>query len=114
MLKVNILNQNLHILIKSILVCELSQLADFHICVRVYFLLDVFFGLFRAIVHLVDSLAEGLSPLQECIVNQILVQLRPQNHIYLLVVEECYFPFFMAEIFWEVLKVGSLEPLNVI
>lgn len=114
LLEVDILDQNLHILVESILVRELSQLADLHVGVGVDFLLDIFLGLFGAIIHFVDSLAESLSPLEECVVYQGLVQLRSKNHIDLFVVEESYLPLLMAEILREVFEISGFEPFDVV
>jgi hypothetical protein len=96
------------------LVSKLSQLANFHVGVGINFLLNIFFGLFRAIIHLVYPLAESLPPLQKGVVNQVLVQLRSKDHIDLFVVEEGHLPLLMAKVLREIFEVSRFEPFDVI
>lgn len=110
----NILNKDLQFWIDLLFVGKLAQVTDLVESVAMNSLLNIFLGLFRSGVHLIDSFAIRLSPRQKELLDHLWAHLRSQYLIDLFVVEESNFPIFVTEILRKVFKISSLVPFDIL
>jgi hypothetical protein len=93
---------------------KLAQVTDLVESIAMNSLLNIFLGLFRSGVHLIDSFAIRLSPRQKELLDHLWAHLRSQYLIDLFVVEESNFPIFVTEILRKVFKISSLVPFDIL